>query len=148
MTPKIKVLFTLDTLAQGGTEQSILELAKGFSNKIEVSIVYFYPNHQLLQEFKNENCKIYFLNLKGRHSWIKGIIKLYRLLKNSQTDLVVSSLYRSSIISRISCLLTHKKLIGTFVEDNYGEERIKTFRGIIAKFKFYFTFFIKGKKCG
>jgi hypothetical protein len=135
----LKIVFTIDSLAQGGTEQSILELIKNFSEEMEVYVIYFYPKHDLLESFKESKCKIYFLDLKGRYDWLNGVKKLSHKLKQINPDLVVASLYRSSIISRITCLMLSIKIVGTFVEDNYGAERKKTFKGIKGMLKFYPT---------
>jgi glycosyltransferase involved in cell wall biosynthesis len=135
----LRIVFTIDSLAQGGTEQSILELIKNFSDDNEVFVIYFYPRHDLLKAFEQTKCKIHFLDLKGRYNWLSGIQKLKIALKKIKPDLVIASLYRSNIITRISCLMLRIKLIGTFVEDNYGIERKKTFKGIKGKLKFYPT---------
>jgi glycosyltransferase involved in cell wall biosynthesis len=129
-------------LAQGGTEQSILELIKNFSDETEVFVIYFYSKHDLLEAFKEATANVIFLNLNGRYDWIKGYQKLKQTLKQIKPDLVIASLYRSNIISRFACLSLGIKTIGTFVEDNYGEERKKTFRGIKGLLKFYPTYLL------
>jgi glycosyltransferase involved in cell wall biosynthesis len=62
-------------------------------------------------------------------------------LKETKPDIVVTSLYRSNIISRIACKITGTKLIGTFVDDSYNIERRRTFKGI-ALFKYQYTWFL------
>jgi len=61
---------------------------------------------------------------------MEGIRGMRKILKEENPDIVVTSLYRSNLISRIACLLSRKKLIGTFVDDPYNEERKNTFRGL------------------
>lgn len=135
----MRIVFTIDSLAQGGTEQSILELIKNFSDEIEVFVVYFYPKHDLLQSFQKTNCVIHFLDLKGRYDWFSGIKKLKKTLNQIKPDLVIASLYRTNIITRVAGFLLHIKVIGTFVEDNYGKERRRTFKGIKGYLKFFPT---------
>ncbi len=124
----MRVVFTIDSFVQGGTEQSIADLIKNFSNDIEVTVIYFYPKHELLSTFQQLNIDIIFLDLKGKYDWVKGVKKLKSVLKKLNPDLVVSSLYRSNIISRVACKMTDNILIGTFVTDSYNEARRKSFK--------------------
>jgi len=52
---------------------------------------------------------------------------LNEIIRKEKPDFVVSSLYKSNILSRFSCLLTKTRLIGTFVSDSYSELRFKNY---------------------
>jgi glycosyltransferase involved in cell wall biosynthesis len=125
----MKVLFTIDTLQQGGAEQSIANLIRNFSNNIDVTILYFYPKADLLSTYQELDCNIIAMNLTGKYQWFKAIKGMKKIIKHECPDIVVSSLYRSNIISRIACYITNTKLVGTFVDDSYNIERRKTFKG-------------------
>lgn len=133
----MKILFSIDSLQQGGAEQSIANIIKYFSPCTEVVILYFYPKADLLPVFEQLNCKIYSVGLTRKYGWISGIKKMREILKKENSDIVVTSLYRSNIMSRLACKLVGKRLIGTFVDDPYSEERKNTFSGI-GRLKFYF----------
>jgi glycosyltransferase involved in cell wall biosynthesis len=133
----MKVIFTIDTLAQGGAEQSTLETIRNFSSSVESVVVYFYSNHRLKDAFEQIDCKIIFLDIHGKYNFYVAVKKLIEVFKNEQPDIVVSTLYRSSIISRFACLLLRIPLIGTFVSDSYIPERKKLFKGI--KKVFYYS---------
>lgn len=137
----MKALFTVDSLLQGGTEQSILELFRHFSDEVKPILVYLYPNHDLLPAFQKLSCTIYFLDLKGKYDWVSGVRKLSRILRHEKPDIVVSSLFISNIISRISCKRMNLPLVGSFVTDSYGRERRETFHGIGGFFKFWLPYF-------
>jgi len=126
----MKVLFTIDSLQQGGAEQSIAHTIKYFSKDIEVSILYFYPKSDLLKTYQDLGCNIISMNLQGKYEWRKAIQGMIKVLKEIKPDIVVTSLYRSNIISRVACKLSGIKLIGTFVDDSYNVERRKTFKGV------------------
>ena len=49
----MKVLFTIDSLAQGGTEQSLAELIPHLSNDVDIVVVYFYDAHALREVYLN-----------------------------------------------------------------------------------------------
>ena len=137
----MKVLFSIDSLQQGGAEQSIAHIIKHFSPETQVTILYFYPKADLIETYRALGCKIIALNMQEKYGWRKGIKGMRKVLKEEQPDLVVTSLYRSNIISRIACKLSGIKLIGTFVDDSYNEERRKTFRGI-GQIKYQITWLV------
>jgi glycosyltransferase involved in cell wall biosynthesis len=137
----MKVLFTIDSLQQGGAEQSIAHTIKHFSKDIEVSVLYFYPKSDLLKTYQELGCNIISMNLQGKYNWRKAIVGMVKVLKEQKPDLVVTSLYRSNIISRIACKITGTKLIGTFVDDSYNIERRRTFKGL-GLLKYQYTWFL------
>jgi glycosyltransferase involved in cell wall biosynthesis len=133
----MKVLFTIDSLQQGGAEQSIANIIKYFSSETEVGVLYFYPKSDLRPLFESLNCKIFSFELTGKYNWVRGIRNLRRILREENPDIVVTSLYRSNFMSRIACKIEGKRLIGTFVDDPYSNERKDTFKGL-GVFKFHF----------
>ena len=126
----MKVMFTIDTLAQGGAEQSTLEIIRNFSESVEPIVVYFYSNHRLKDAFEQINCKLIFLDISGKYNFYNAIKAFVKLLQIEKPDIIVSTLYRSSIISRFACLFTNIPLVGTFVSDSYIVERKKLFKGL------------------
>ncbi len=123
----MKVLFALDALINAGAEKSTLHLISHFSKNAEVHLVYFYPRHELKQEFLNARVRLHFLGLHGKYSFVPGIRKLMKLLKDEQPDVVVSSIFRANFMCRVACKLTGTKLIGTFISDSYSNERTQSF---------------------
>jgi len=134
----MKVIFTIDSLAQGGTEQSIAELIPHFNNNIEVVVVYFYNAHHLKKLYESINCRLYFLDIDEKYGFYDAIRKFNRVVKKENPDVVVSSLYRSLIISRFVCWWTQTPLIGTFVNERYSSERRDRFKGL-SVIKYYLT---------
>ena len=137
----MRVLFTIDSLQQGGAEQSIAHTIKHFSRDIEVTVLYFYPKSDLIKIYQELGCNIISLNLQGKYQWRKAIQGMIKVLKQLKPDIVVTSLYRSNIISRVACKLTGTKLIGTFVDDSYNIERRRTFKGI-GLLKYQYTWLL------
>lgn len=137
----LKILFTIDTLQQGGAEQSIANIIRHFSPDSKVSVLYFYPKADLLPLYETLPCKVFALNLLGKYNWWKGVRGMQKIIKEENPDIVVTSLYRSNLISRVACLLSRKKLIGTFVDDPYNKERKNTFKGI-GRIKYGITWLV------
>jgi glycosyltransferase involved in cell wall biosynthesis len=137
----MKVVFTIDSLAQGGTEQSIAELIAHFKKNIEIIVVYFYDAHQLRETYESLNCKIVYLGISDKYGFYKSVSLFYNLVINEKPDVVVSSLYRSLIISRFVCWWTKTPLIGTFVNERYSLDRKERFKGSDIV-KYYATWFL------
>jgi glycosyltransferase involved in cell wall biosynthesis len=137
----MKVVFTIDSLAQGGTEQSIAELIPHLTKNIEVVVVYFYNSHHLKKVYENINCRLYYLDIDEKYGFYDAIRKFNRLVNKEKPDVVVSSLYRSLIISRFVCWWTQTPLIGTFVNERYSVERKKRFKGLSVA-KYYLTWLL------
>ncbi len=136
----MKVFFTIDALINAGTEKSILDIVSHFSKETNVTVIYFYPRHELKSAYEAAGIRLVFMDLKGKKDFKNGINKLSALIKNEKPDIVVSSILRANIISRIACKRTHTKLVGTFVSDSYSAERQKSFslkRKIGAQFYFW-----------
>ncbi|MFN8246372.1 MAG: glycosyltransferase [Ferruginibacter sp.] len=135
----MKVLFTLDTLANGGTEKSTLDIIRHFSKDTDARVVTFYPGDDLRQEYVQAGIPLIDLHLTGKRSFTTGIRKLITLIRQEKPDLVVSSILRANLISRIACYLTKTPLIGTFVNDSYGEIRVREFKdkGQYGRFRFF-----------
>ena len=137
----MKVLFTIDSLQQGGAEQSIANIIRHFSDDVEVTVLYFYTKSDLLPVYQQLNCRIIGIGLTGKYEWRKAIAEMKKVLTAVQPDIVVSSLYRSNIISRMACRSSGIKLAGTFVDDSYNPERRATFKGI-GRFKYHMTWLL------
>lgn len=119
----MKVFFTIDALINAGTEKSMLEIIPHFSKNTNASVVYFYPRHELKEAYEHKNIPLYFMDLKGGFSFLRGVKLLKRLIRKEKPDIIVSSLLRANLISRAACYLTGTKLIGTFVSDSYSPQR-------------------------
>ncbi len=137
----MKVVFTIDSLAQGGTEQSIAELIAHFDKKIEIIVVYFYDAHQLRETYELLNCKLVYLGISDKYGFYKSVRLFYNLVIDEKPDVVISSLYRSLIISRFVCWWTKIPLVGTFVNERYGADRKERFKGLDIV-KYYATWFL------
>lgn len=126
----MKVLFTLDSLGVGGAETSTLDLIHNFSRNAKVAVCYFYDQHDLKKQYVKGPCNLFYLALPGRYSFLEGVSKLKKLVLQEKFDLIVTSLYRASIMSRIVSFLTGIPLIDTMITDSYGHERKKEFNGL------------------
>ncbi len=116
----MKILFTQDALVNAGAERSHLEILSRFSSDVEVLLVYFYPKHDLKEEYQDAGIRLHFLDIPESYSFGTAISRLVRLIRKEKPDLLVSSLYRADIITRFAALITGVPLVGTLVNDSYG----------------------------
>ena len=105
----------------------MLDLVPHFSSDTKLTVVYFDHYHDLKEAYKEAGIPVIFADLKGSFTFIQGIRKLMTIIKQEKPDIIISSLLRANIISRIACKLTGTKLIGTFVSDSYSEQRSASF---------------------
>lgn len=116
----MKLIFTQDTLGNGGAERSHLEILSRFSKEVDVGFVYFYPKHDLKPEYERAGIRLFFLEIPETYHFHLAIYRLVRLIKKEKPDLLVSSLWRADIITRIASWVTGVPLVGTFVNDSYA----------------------------
>ncbi len=135
----MKVFFTLDTLANAGTEKSTLDIVRHFSKDVEVKIIYFYPGEDLKADYEKAGIPLHYVDLKGKRSLVTGTRHLIKLVKQEKPDLIVSSIMRANFISRFAGRFTKTPVIGTFVNDSYGAIRIEEIKKKqqYSKFRFF-----------
>jgi len=119
----MKVIFLIDSLQTGGSEKSILEIASRFK-KIKPLICYQLPKEDLITQFRDS--QIEFKCLQFQHySFLSRVRKFNLLVKQEQPDLIVSILFKSDILARLSHIINRVPLVGTFVNDSYSKRRYK-----------------------
>lgn len=123
----MKIIFVIDSLANSGSERSLLDIISNFSQNTQAILVYLQPPHSLKNEFSKASIRTIWLNENKKKGFVTNLFLLNRIIKQEQPDFVVSSLYKSNILSRFSCLLTKTKLIGTFVSDSYSKLRFHNY---------------------
>lgn len=88
-------------------------------------MAYFYPRHDLKEAYENAGIDLHFLDLGGRYSFVTGYRRLLKLVRELQPDVMVSSLMRANLMTRMVSLRTGIPLVGTFVNDSYGDIRVE-----------------------
>lgn len=134
-----KIFFTLDTLANAGTEKSVLDILSHFSKDTEVAVIYFFRGDDLKEAYEKAGIPLRYEPISGRFPLLKGILRLRKILRAEKPDLLVSSILRANLISRVACRLTGVKLVGTFVSDSYSGLRKSSF-SLKRKLGFYFYY--------
>jgi len=134
----LKVIFVQDTISNGGAERSHLEIISKFK-ETKGSVAYFYEGHELKSAHEQAGVPVHFLGLKGKYDFLRGVLRLVKLIRQEKPDLLVSCLLRASLMARVASKITRVKLVGTLVNDSYGDQRVqeKKAAGGFGKYKFF-----------
>jgi glycosyltransferase involved in cell wall biosynthesis len=129
----LKLLFTQDALVNAGAERSHLEILSRFSKEIEIVFVYFYPKHDLKEEYEKAGIRLIFLDIPESYHFRLALTRLIKVIRAEKPDLLISSLWRADIITRIASVISGVLLVGTLVNDSYGSFAWKDKKGIKYK---------------
>lgn len=129
----MKLLFTQDALVNAGAERSHLEILSRFSKEIEIVFVYFYPKHDLKEEYEKAGIRLIFLEIPESYHFRLAVTRLINVITAEKPDLLISSLWRADIITRVTSAITGITLVGTLVNDSYAPISWKDKKGIKYK---------------
>jgi glycosyltransferase involved in cell wall biosynthesis len=130
----VRVLYLIDSLFAGGAERSLAALAPYYRDLgVELHVGYFYEREGVRPELEAAGAKVHRLqpeDLKGywwRVHFARGLIRWI------EPDLVHTTLFDADIAGRIAARLTHRPVVSSLVNVNYGPEqlanpRIKSWR--------------------
>lgn len=121
----MKIFFVIDSLANAGTEKSLLDIISNFSDNITCKVLYIHKPETLLQQYIQAGIQIQ--KISDSSTFLKSEISLKKIIRTEQPDIIVSSLYKSNILCRIVCVQTKTKLVGTFVSDSYNRVRFESY---------------------
>ena len=116
----LKIFFTQDAVVNAGAERSHLEILSRFSDQIDVSMVYFYPKHELRKEYQRAGIRLFFLDIPEPYHFGLAVFRLVKLIRREKPDLLVSCLWRADMITRMASWVTGVPLVGTLVNDSYS----------------------------
>jgi glycosyltransferase involved in cell wall biosynthesis len=132
---RIKVLYLIDTLAIGGAEKSLVDIA--INNSIIESIfITVYEGDSLVNLLKQNNIEVHQLNNSFRYEFKTVVTQLLPLLDIIKPDIIHSTLFRSDIIARKVKKYRNTPLISSFVNNTYLSERYRTL-SLLGKVKLY-----------
>lgn len=120
-----KVLYVIDTLQTGGAERSILEIGSRLRN-YEAVVCHLYRGESLKPEFEKAGVRVISINLAGAFQFLRGAREFIKVIKKERPAVVVATLLRSELISRISCFITRVPNLGTFVNDTYSKYELRS----------------------
>lgn len=133
----VKVLLTLDSLYNGGTETSLLDMARRFTT-VEPVFCCFYQHRHLERAFEEAGIRVHFLGMDAPYGFARAAAFLRRVLELERPHLVVGHLLRAELVTRWVCRSAGLPVVGTFVNDTYG---VEAYAGKSATWKLKTEFF-------
>ncbi|MBN7817511.1 glycosyltransferase [Algoriphagus pacificus] len=133
----MKIIFTQDALINAGAEKSHLEILSRFSKDVEILFVYFYPRHELREKYERAGIRLIFLDIPESYHFPLAVSRLLKLIQREKPDLLISSLWRADIVSRIASKISGVPLVGTLVNDSYGTFAWKDKKGLKYKLVYW-----------
>jgi glycosyltransferase involved in cell wall biosynthesis len=119
-----KIFYILDSLQTGGAEKSTLDIASRLK-EFEPVVCHIYENDFLKPQFEQRGIRVISLDIKGPYNFLRAYRTLKKILHEEKPDLVVVSLLRSELISRVACYSLGIPNVGTFVNDTYSKFEIE-----------------------
>ncbi len=85
----MKLCFIIRSLNNGGAQRQLIELANNLSQeKFDITVIVFYSGGNLEKYIANEKVKLISLDKKGKWDLLNFWLKLVKLLKNIQPDII------------------------------------------------------------
>ena len=132
---RIKVLYLIDTLAIGGAEKSLADIAVN-NPKVESIFITIYTGDGLVSLLNQNSIEVHQLNNSFRYEFKTVVTQLLPLLDIIKPDIIHSTLFRSDIIARKVKKYRNFPLISSFVNNTYLSERYRNL-SLLGKVKLY-----------
>ena len=132
---RIKVIYLIDTLAVGGAEKSLADIAIN-NPKVESIFITIYTGDGLVSLLKQNSIEVHQLNNSFRYEFKTVVTQLLPLLDIIKPDIIHATLFRSDIIARKVKKYRNIPLISSFVNNTYLSERYGTL-SLLGKVKLY-----------
>jgi glycosyltransferase involved in cell wall biosynthesis len=132
---KIKVLYLIDTLAVGGAEKSLVDMAIN-NPSVDSVFITIYKGDSLVPLLKQNTIEVYQLNNSFRYEFNTVVTQLLPLIDALNPDIIHATLFRSDIIARKVKQYRNIPLISSFVNNTYLSERYRTL-SLLGKVKLY-----------
>jgi glycosyltransferase involved in cell wall biosynthesis len=115
----IRVLYVIDSLSDGGAEQSLAHMASAFCEQgIELHVAFLKSRWNLADALTASGATLHPVELdRGRVRQWWGLVQLMRRL---DPDVVHTTLWEADVLGRLAATATRRPVIGTFANSSYG----------------------------
>jgi len=119
----INVLHLIDSLGVAGTErQLVLNVTSLNRMRFRSYVCYLHGPNNLEKHFVNGGVPVYRLDVRGKRHWISGALKLRKLVKTLNIDLIHTQLFESDVIGGLAGRLTGVPVVSTLANICYERE--------------------------
>jgi len=111
---KIRILYIITGLTPGGAELHLSKIINNLSlNEFETVVCSLTATNDILQNIKNTTSSVYLLDARKKSHFIKIILKVRRLIKIVNPDIIHCIMFHSNIIGRIAAFRLKKVIISS-----------------------------------
>lgn len=120
----MRVLTIIDSLAVGGAEQSLSMLTPHLvARGVEMQVAFLKERPGIDAELRDGGATLHSLDAgRGR---VGTLIDTMRLIRETQPDVVHTTLYKADVVGRTAAGLLRKPVVSSFVTESYGPEHVR-----------------------
>ncbi len=116
------VLYVIDSLAPGGAERSLVDMAPYLlAAGVDLEVAVLHDRAGLAGELRGHGVPIYVVGGASRGAWFAGAV---RLLRRRRPDLVHTTLFDSDIVGRAAAAILRIPTVSTLANTPYGPEHM------------------------
>ena len=121
----MRVIHLIDSLAPGGSERSLADVAPHLIQKgVELGVVVLHERQGMTEEVRSAGASVDVLPGSSRSAWVRQALAL---IKARQPDLVHTTLFESDLVGRTAARLAGVRVVSSLVGTPYGtEHRMET----------------------
>lgn len=121
----MRLLYVIDSLAPGGAETSLAEMAPGLLEAgVEIHVLPLVDRLHLAHRLREAGALVH--TPASRRGRLRSVSRIVSVIRELDPDLVHTTLYESNIAGRIAAWLTRKPTSSSLVGDTYGDHRAHT----------------------
>lgn len=99
---RVRLAFLIRSLAIGGAERQLVELAKGLDReRFDVAVITFYSGGKFAADLEQAGIPVYSLRKRGRWDLVAFFARLVKLLRALQPDILHSYMTGSNIVAAL-----------------------------------------------
>jgi glycosyltransferase involved in cell wall biosynthesis len=102
----LRILHAIESLGRGGAERQLVSLVSNTTrSRFEHVVCHLRPENDFAEEIRRAGCRVVGLNTAGKRPWFSAALKLRRIIKAEQPDIIHTWLYDATISARLAHLL-------------------------------------------
>ncbi|MHA1194081.1 MAG: glycosyltransferase [Promethearchaeota archaeon] len=114
MKKKIRILYIITGLTPGGAELHLSKIINHLSlNEFETVVCSLTATDDILKKIKNRTNSVYLLDARKKRHFIKMILKVRKIIKIVNPDIIHCVMFHSNIIGRIAAIGLKKVIISS-----------------------------------
>ena len=122
----VNILYVIDTLEVGGSERSLLQIARRLDrDRYELVVCSLYAGTALRREFEAAGIRVVALGLPGKYRFPEAFLKLRHVVRNERPDLIHTTLFRADQVGRAVGRWLGIPVVSSFVNLSYDPSRLE-----------------------